>query len=115
METTAIRPRDISLAPQGEHVHAFASFFGEFNMDSVARIIVTHLAKPNAWVPFRLRDLFETNGLREHARFRLSDGTLFDGWELLRDNGWLIEGDNDAFTVKQSFIERCMEKSGTKA
>ncbi len=111
MSSKQILPRDISTKEFGEYDHAFASYFGQYEMEIVAILIVKLCSNSNTWIPFSYSDMLTLNSMQEYPESR--DNVLI-GWEFLRDREWIVQDKGSYFKVSPEFIERCKQKSDAR-
>ena len=105
---THVLPRDISLEPQSDLVRAFAGYFGKYEMDAVARLIVTLLSIRNEWDSFTYEEILITARRPEEDE---SKNTVLEGLDFLVYHDWIERLPRDRFKVKEKFIKRCVEKT----
>ncbi|MBU0534895.1 hypothetical protein KKC62_01875 [Patescibacteria group bacterium] len=107
-----VSPRDISLKPQDPNTHAFASFFGKFEMDVTARLIVTLCSQGNQWREFTHSELCITGELESPPE---EEDSIREGFEWLLEYRWIKHSDGARYVVTPGFIQRCKENSDERS
>jgi hypothetical protein len=103
-----VLPRDVLVEKDGPLDDPFSGFFGKFEMETVAYLIVMLLSRQNEW---RYVTFSEIHAVGEEMEEDPSN--VISGWEDLLDNGWLVQCSDrlSGFEVTPNFIKRCKEMS----
>ncbi len=103
-----VKPSALNLTRRSPYSFPLASFFGKWEMDTIAYLLVLAcLAMGDVWGPVRYDVLLEIAGREEN---RVGIDYLDEGLEYLVFHKWLEETDK-GFEISVEFVQRCVERS----
>ena len=101
-------PKSISLKAPGPYTLVFGSFFGKYEMEMMAEMIVRYLRIRNKWdCAFSYEDIYKIADAQGATR---DQGYVACGWQCLVEYDWIKHTGGRRYKVQPEFIQRLKEK-----
>ena len=112
MSTTyPVKPSEIDLTRTSPYTFPLASFFGKWEMDTVAYLLVVACVEMgDVWGPILYDVLLEIAGRKEN---KVVEEDLKEGLSWLVYYQW-IENTSKGYEISVEFVQRCVERSAVR-